>query len=79
WRGNCSCRYRRVPGIGPIVGATQEEADAKYKAIRNLVTIEEALLYLGRFFDHHDLSVYPLDEPFPELGDIGRNNFRATT
>jgi FMN-dependent oxidoreductase (nitrilotriacetate monooxygenase family) len=67
------------PGIGPIVGATAEEAEAKYQAIRNLVTVEEALLYLGRFFDHHDFSIYPLDEPFPELGDIGRNNFRATT
>lgn len=67
------------PGIGPIVGATQEEAEAKYQAVRNLVTIEEALAYLGRFFDHHDFSVYPLDEPFPDLGDVGRNNFRATT
>ena len=67
------------PGIGPIVGATQEEAEAKYQAIRNLVTVEEALAYLGRFFDHHDFSAYPLDEPFPDLGDIGRNNFRATT
>ncbi|AGB74706.1 MULTISPECIES: LLM class flavin-dependent oxidoreductase [Rhizobium] len=67
------------PGIGPIVGATQEEAEAKYQAIRNLVTIEEALVYLGRFFDHHDFSAYPLDESFPDLGDIGRNNFRATT
>ncbi len=67
------------PGIGPIVGTTQEEAEAKYLAIRSLVTIEEALAYLGRFFDHHDFSVYPLDEQFPDLGDIGRNNFRATT
>jgi FMN-dependent oxidoreductase (nitrilotriacetate monooxygenase family) len=67
------------PGIGPIVGASKQEAEAKYQAIRSLVTIEEALLYLGRFFDHHDFSVYPLDQPFPDLGDIGRNNFRATT
>ncbi len=67
------------PGIGPIVGSTPEEAEAKYQAIRSLVTIEEALLYLGRFFDHHDFSVYPLDEPFPDIGDIGRNSFRATT
>jgi FMN-dependent oxidoreductase (nitrilotriacetate monooxygenase family) len=67
------------PGIGPIVGATAEEAEVKYQAIRSLVTIEEALLYLGRFFDHHDFSVYPLDAPFPELGDIGKNSFRATT
>ncbi|WP_331376086.1 LLM class flavin-dependent oxidoreductase [Sinorhizobium chiapasense] len=67
------------PGIGPIVGRTAEDAETKYQAIRGLVTIEEALLYLGRFFDHHDFSAYPLDEPFPDIGDIGKNSFRATT
>lgn len=77
--GRSAAEVGIFPGIGPIVGATPEEADAKYQAIRNLVTIEEALAYLGRFFDHHDFSAYPLDEPFPDLGDIGRNNFRATT
>ncbi|WP_267551700.1 LLM class flavin-dependent oxidoreductase [Rhizobium rhizogenes] len=77
--GRSAAEVGIFPGIGPIVGATQDEAEAKYQAIRNLVTIEEALAYLGRFFDHHDFSAYPLDEPFPDLGDIGRNNFRATT
>jgi alkanesulfonate monooxygenase SsuD/methylene tetrahydromethanopterin reductase-like flavin-dependent oxidoreductase (luciferase family) len=67
------------PGVAPIVGATDEEAEAKYSAIRDLLTVEEALLYLGRFFDHHDFSQYKLDAPFPELGDIGRNAFRSTT
>ena len=67
------------PGIGPVVAATEEEAEAKYRAIRGLLTIEEALAYLGRFFDHHDFSQYPLDEAFPELGEIGRNSFRSTT
>jgi alkanesulfonate monooxygenase SsuD/methylene tetrahydromethanopterin reductase-like flavin-dependent oxidoreductase (luciferase family) len=67
------------PGIGPIVGATEAEAEAKYRAIRDLVTIDDALLYLGRYFDHHDFSAYPLDGPFPDLGDIGRNSFRSTT
>jgi len=67
------------PGIGPVVAATEEEAEAKYRAIRELLTIEEALAYLGRFFDHHDFSQYPLDEAFPELGEIGRNSFRSTT
>ncbi|APG86971.1 hypothetical protein SAMCCGM7_pB0256 (plasmid) [Sinorhizobium americanum CCGM7] len=33
------------PGIGPIVGTTQAEAD---QVIRNLISIEEALAYLGR-------------------------------
>lgn len=67
------------PGIGPVVAATEEEAEAKYRLIRELLTVEEALAYLGRFFDHHDFGQYALDEPFPELGDIGRNSFRSTT
>ncbi|MGI2035532.1 LLM class flavin-dependent oxidoreductase [Rhizobium panacihumi] len=67
------------PGIGPIVGRTQAEAEEKYQTIRNLISIDEALAYLGRFFDHHDFSVYDLDAPFPELGDIGKNSFRSTT
>ncbi|VWB30241.1 monooxygenase [Burkholderia pseudomultivorans] len=67
------------PGIGPIVGRTAAEAEDKYQAIRDLLTIDEALAYLGRFFDHHDFTQYPLDAPFPELGDLGRNSFRSTT
>lgn len=67
------------PGIGPVVGRTAEEAQAKYEAIRNLLSIDDALAYLGRYFDHHDFTQYPLDAPFPELGDIGKNSFRSTT
>ncbi|APG95114.1 LLM class flavin-dependent oxidoreductase [Sinorhizobium americanum] len=78
-QGRSASEIRIFPGIAPIVGATPAEAEAKYRAVRGLVTIEEALLYLGRFFDHHDFSAYPLDEPFPDLGDIGKNSFRATT
>jgi FMN-dependent oxidoreductase (nitrilotriacetate monooxygenase family) len=68
-----------LPGIGPIIGATAEEAEAKYQAITRLVDVDEALAYLGRFYDHHDFSAYPLDAPFPELGEIGANSFRSTT
>lgn len=78
-QGRSAADVKIFPGIGPIVGETQEEAEAKYDVIRNLITIEDALAYLGRFFDHHDFSVYPLDEPFPELGEIGKNSFRSTT
>lgn len=78
-QGRGSADVGIFPGIGPIIGATAEEAEEKYQAIRNLVTTEEALLYLGRFFDHHDFRVHPLDEAFPDLGDIGKNSFRATT
>ncbi|WP_138754081.1 LLM class flavin-dependent oxidoreductase [Paenibacillus sinopodophylli] len=68
-----------LPGIGPIIGRTEEEAEAKYQELAGLVTIENALNYLGRFFEHHDFSQYPLDEPFPELGDLGHNSFRSGT
>lgn len=67
------------PGIAPIVAETHEEAEAKYREIQALLSIEEALAYLGRYFDHHDFSQYDLDAPFPDLGDLGRNSFRSTT
>ncbi|RAS20960.1 LLM class flavin-dependent oxidoreductase [Paraburkholderia bryophila] len=67
------------PGIGPIVGATAEEAEAKYRVIRDLLTVDDALAYLGRFFEHHDFTQYELDAPFPELGELGANSFRSTT
>lgn len=67
------------PGISPIIGSTAEEAERKYEEVARLVTIENALDYLGRFFEHHDFSQYPLDEPFPELGDLGKNSFQSGT
>lgn len=67
------------PGISPIIGRTPEEAELKYREVASLVTIENALDYLGRFFEHHDFSQYPLDKPFPDLGDLGKNSFRSGT
>lgn len=77
--GRASDDVKIFPGIGPVVAATDEEAQAKYQQIRELLSIDEALAYLGRFFEHHYFSQYPLDEPFPDLGDIGKNSFQSTT
>ena len=68
-----------MPGCGPIVGDTPEEAEAKYQEIANLVVIDDALNYLGRYFNDMDFSVYDLDAPFPDLGDFGRNGWESTT
>lgn len=68
-----------LPGIAPIIGTTEEEAERKYQEIANLVSIDKALDYLGRYFEHHDFSQYPLDAPFPELGDLGKNSFQSHT
>ncbi|HCL26740.1 MAG TPA: LLM class flavin-dependent oxidoreductase [Dehalococcoidia bacterium] len=68
-----------LPGCSPVVGSTSEEAEAKYQEIADLVVIEDALNYLGRYFNDMDFSPYDLDEPFPDLGDFGRNGWESTT
>ncbi|RTE07862.1 LLM class flavin-dependent oxidoreductase [Paenibacillus whitsoniae] len=77
--GRASEEILVFPGIGPIIGRTAEEAEAKYQAIAGLVTLEDALDQLGRPFTYHDFKQYPLDEPFPDLGDLGSNSYRSAT
>ncbi|BAN96973.1 nitrilotriacetate monooxygenase A [Plautia stali symbiont] len=66
-------------GVSVIVGEDDADVERQYQTTAALVSIEDALNYLGRFFDHHDFSQYPLDQPFPDIGDIGQNSFRSTT
>jgi len=66
-------------GVSVIVGRDADAVEQQYQTTAALVSIQDALNYLGRFFDHHDFSQYPLDAPFPDLGDIGQNSFRSTT
>jgi len=68
-----------LPGCNPIVGATSEEAEAKYQEISNLVVIDDALNYLGRYFNDLDFTQYDLDEQFPDLGDFARNGWESAT
>ena len=68
-----------LPGCNPIVGATPEEAEAKYQEISNLVVIADALNYLGRYFNDIDFTQYDLDEQFPDLGDFARNGWESAT
>ena len=63
-----------LPGIRPIVGRDEAEVQSRYQQAVELVTIEDAIVALGRPFNDHDFSQYPLDEPFPELGDLGSNS-----
>jgi FMN-dependent oxidoreductase (nitrilotriacetate monooxygenase family) len=63
-----------LPGIRPIVGRDEAEVQSRYQQAVELVTIEDAIVALGRPFNDHDFSQYPLNEPFPELGDLGSNS-----
>ena len=68
-----------LPGCAPIVGRSAEEAERKYQEIANLVVIEDALNYLGRYFQDLDFTQYGLDDPFPDLGDYGRSGWESAT
>ena len=68
-----------MPGCSPIVGRTPEEAEQKYLEIAGLVEVNQALNYLGRYFNDLDFTQYELDAPFPELGDFGRNGWESST
>jgi FMN-dependent oxidoreductase (nitrilotriacetate monooxygenase family) len=66
-------------GVSIIVGDNDADVEAQYQTTAALVSINDALNYLGRYFEHHDFSQYSLDEPFPDVGDLGQNSFRSTT
>ncbi|KAF1030073.1 MAG: putative monooxygenase MoxC [Burkholderia plantarii] len=66
-------------GISVIIGDSAEDAEQRYQRQLELITIDSALAYLGRFFEHHDFGQYDLDAPFPDVGDLGRNSFRSGT
>ena len=66
-------------GVSVIVGDNAQDVEQQYQTTAALVSIQDALNYLGRYFEHHDFSQYPLDEPFPDIGTLGQNSFRSTT
>lgn len=66
-------------GVSVIVGDSAEDVEQQYQTTAALVSVTDALNYLGRYFEHHDFAQYPLDAPFPDLGSLGQNSFRSTT
>jgi FMN-dependent oxidoreductase (nitrilotriacetate monooxygenase family) len=65
------------PGLVPIIADTDEEAKLREEEINGKLDLKKALVQLGRPFNYHDFTRYPLDEAFPELGDLGQNGYRG--
>jgi FMN-dependent oxidoreductase (nitrilotriacetate monooxygenase family) len=65
------------PGIAPIIADTDEEARSREEQDIGKLDLKKALVQLGRPFNYHDFSQYPLDAPFPDLGDLGANGYRG--
>ncbi|MDQ7969513.1 MAG: LLM class flavin-dependent oxidoreductase [Oxalicibacterium faecigallinarum] len=66
------------PSITVVVGDTEEDARRKFEDVINLLDVEIAVKYLSRYFSFFDFSQFPLDEPLPDLGDIGKDSFKST-
>ncbi len=54
-----------LPGARPIIGSTEAEAEARWRELSELGSLENALRALGRAFNDHNFSVYDPDGPFP--------------
>ncbi|WP_442579803.1 LLM class flavin-dependent oxidoreductase [Mesorhizobium sp. ASY16-5R] len=68
-----------LPGIRPVIGSTEEEAERKYQDFANLTSIENALSMLGRPFNDYDFLRHDLDAPFPDVSAHGANSNQSTS
>ena len=55
-----------MPGFYPVIGSTEEEAKRILAELQDMVTPTSGM-YLLQHLLGRDLSMYPLDEPLPEL------------
>ncbi len=56
-----------MPGIFPVIGRTQAEAEEKFEQLQSLVDPVVGLALLGTVLGDIDLSGHPVDGPVPEL------------
>ncbi|MPR12458.1 LLM class flavin-dependent oxidoreductase [Microvirga tunisiensis] len=63
-----------LPGIRPVIGSTDEEAERKFQQFTDLTSIENALSLLGRPFNDYDFSQHDLDGAFPDIAEHGANS-----
>lgn len=58
---------RIMPGIYLVVGRTQDEAQAKFQQLQDLIDPVAGVGLLSRMIGNFDLSGYPVDGPLPPL------------
>ena len=66
-----------LPGLSPVIAETDEEARAIVEADRSKLDIGKLLVQVGRAFNYHDFSQYPLDAPFPDLTGVTLNSYKG--
>jgi FMN-dependent oxidoreductase (nitrilotriacetate monooxygenase family) len=66
-----------LPGLTVILGDTDEDARAIEKQQLGELSLDKALVQLGRPFNYHDFSQYELDAPFPDLSHVSLNGYKG--
>ncbi|TIS60323.1 MAG: LLM class flavin-dependent oxidoreductase [Mesorhizobium sp.] len=56
-----------MPGVAPIVAATEAEARAKHEELQQLIPDDVGVALLSSYLSISDLWRYPIDGPLPEL------------
>lgn len=56
-----------MPGVAPVVAATEAEARAKHEQLQELIPDEVGVALLSSYLSIADLGRYPIDGPLPEL------------
>lgn len=64
-----------MPGIFPVIGRTQEEAEEKFEQLQNLIHPEVGVSLLSTMLGA-DLSGYPVDGPLPDLPETNGGQSR---
>ena len=65
--GRSADDVRVLPGIYPVVGRTQKEAEEKFAYLQSLIEPSVGLAILGSTIGVPDLERYPLDGPVPQM------------
>jgi alkanesulfonate monooxygenase SsuD/methylene tetrahydromethanopterin reductase-like flavin-dependent oxidoreductase (luciferase family) len=74
-QGRAAGSLKIMPGVMPFVGASREQAQERFAELEENVHPLAGLALLSDSMNH-DLSVYPLDEPLPDVKNIRGNQSR---
>jgi FMN-dependent oxidoreductase (nitrilotriacetate monooxygenase family) len=74
--GRSPSHIKIMPGIFPIVGRTQAEADEKFQRLQDLIHPVVGVQLLSNMIGGFDLSSYPVDGPLPELPETNGGKSR---
>ncbi|MBT9248335.1 LLM class flavin-dependent oxidoreductase [Bacillus halotolerans] len=66
-----------MPGIFPVIADTEEEAQAKYQELQDLIIPSVGLQILQNYLGGIDLSAYQLDGPLPKLDADASNAVKS--